>query len=85
MKKTYTELLNMMERNNTHTKISGWTSELDAGDMVNGGITSILATSKSTTAEGIAEGKSSEAQTERPGEVEEEAELFKEDFMLDDL
>ena len=79
MAKTYTELLNMMERNSAHTKVPGRTSELDASGMTNKGIQSILATSRGMTAEGIAEGENNETQ------AEEEVELFEEDLMLDDL
>jgi hypothetical protein len=84
MAKTYTELCNMMERNSTHTKVSGRTSKLDAGDMTNKGIESILTTSKGT-AEGTAEGEGEGAQEARQGEEVEEEELFEEDLMLDDL
>lgn len=84
MTKTYTELLNSMESNSTHTKVTGRTSEVDVGDMINKGILSILATSKSATAEGTAEGESDDVQAGAPGEAEGEVEFDDEDLMLDD-
>jgi len=70
-----------MEKNDTHTKILGRTSELDASGMMNKGIRSIMATSKSTITESTAGGEDSETQA---GEVEEEIELDDEDLMGDD-
>ena len=67
-----------MERNNTHTKVLGRTSELDASGMMNKGIRSIMATSKSTTTEGTAGGEDNEIQ------AEEEVELDNKDLMVDD-
>ena len=81
MMKTYTELLKSIESEGTHTKVTGRRSELDAGGMMNKGILSILATSKSTTAEGTAEGESDDLQAS----VLAEAEIDEEDLMLDDV
>ena len=61
-----------MEKNGTHTKVSGRTSELDAGGMMNKGIRSIMATSKSATTSGTAGGEDNEMQV---GEAEEEVEF----------
>lgn len=87
MMKTYTELLNTMERNSTHTKVLGRRSELDVGNMTHRGIASIMAKAADMTAEGRAEGEDENDETQTVGreEVEEEMELFEEDLMLDDL
>ena len=81
MTKTYKELLRVMEKNSTHTEVLGRESKLDASGMMNKGIRSILATSKSTTAEGTAGGENDETQAE---EAEEEVEIDDEDLMVDD-
>lgn len=81
MAKTYTELLKLIESECTHTKIEGRRSGLDAGSMVDKGILSILATSKSTKAEGTAESENDDLQAE----ILEEAEFDDEDLMLDDV
>ena len=83
MTKTYTELLKVMERNNTHTKVSGRKSKVDASSLMGKGIRSIIATSKSTTAEGIAGGEDDEVEA---GEGEEEVglELEDGDLLIDD-
>jgi hypothetical protein len=80
MAKTYTALLNAIQREDTHIKVTGRNSDLDAGCLTNKGILSIVATSKSTTAEGITE----ESNDTQPGEAEGEVEFDREDLMLDD-
>ena len=77
MTKTYTELLKSIEHEGTHRKDRGRKSELDAAGMMNKGIASIIATYKSTTAEG----ESDDLQAGASGE----AEFDVEDLMLDDV
>ena len=83
MAKTYTEILNAIRRSGTHTKVAGRKSDLDAADLMNKGIASILATAKNVTAEGTGE----EGDDEQPGASEGvggEVEIDGEDLMLDD-
>jgi len=81
MTKTYTELLRSIERECTHTKVTGRRSELDPGGMTNKGIQSIMATAKSTEAEETAVGESDDLQAGGTGE----AEFDDEGLMLDDF
>ena len=60
-------------------KAAGRKSDLGAGDLTNKGILSILATSKGTAAERIAEEGNDTQSTEAGGE----AEFDSEDLMLD--
>jgi hypothetical protein len=85
MMKTYKELLNVMEKESTHTKVSGRKSELDAVSMINKGILNIMTTSKSATAEGTAEGEIDDVQAGRSGEAEGGVEIDEDDLMLDDI
>lgn len=80
MAKTYTELLNAIERENTHTMVTGRESNIEAGSLTNKGILSIMATAKSTMTEGMTEGEGEDAELEV---AEEEAEFDAEDLMLD--
>lgn len=80
MAKTYTELFNAIKKEDTHVKVAGRKGDLGAGYLTNKGILSILATSKSTTAEGIAE----EGNDTQSAEAGGEAEFDSEDLMLDD-
>lgn len=83
MTKTYTELLNAIQKEGTHTKVVGRGSDFNAGDLTNKGILSIVATSKSA----MADGKTEESGDIPSGTFEEgagEVEFDSEDLMLDD-
>lgn len=82
MMKTYTEILNAIKREDTHRKVIGRKSELDAADLVNKGIASILAASKNTMAEGTTE-ESDDVQPETL-DGEGEVELDSDDLTLDE-
>ena len=80
MEKTYMELLNAIERENTHTMVTGRGSNLDAGSLTNKGILSIVTAGKSTTTEEMMEAESEDVELEI---AEEEVDFDAEDLMLD--
>jgi len=84
MKRTFNELLAMMERNGTHVREQGRESEFGVNRNLEKGLKSIQQTAKNTQVRAGASENSNETEHEEVETGEGDADLDEEDLMLDD-
>ena len=85
MKKTFKELLTMMERNDTHVRIQGRESEFGVNRNWERGIESIQQTAKNTKSRaGASRNSNGDAWLDELEMGDDDVDLDEEDLMLDD-